>query len=126
VTLSCRVTPEEREQVAASAEAAGRDVSEFMRSAVFEATQASAEALEAARREAARAVVEKAERERRALQAELDQAKKNWAGWQRRAQEQGQDLLFVSVHVITATRAVLAGHPGSSVGAGAVVRLPVR
>jgi hypothetical protein len=48
-----------------------------------------------------------------ARQAEFDQAKKNWAGWQRRAQEQELDLLFLSVHVIAAARAVLAGHPGS-------------
>jgi len=113
VTLSCRVTPEERDQVAASAHAAGRDVSEHMRAAVFAEIHASAEALEAARREVAKAVGDKADRQRRALQAELDQAEKNWAGWQRRAQKQEQDLLFVSVHVIGAARAVLAGHPGA-------------
>ncbi len=113
MTLSCRVTAEEWEQVVASAHAAGRDVSEHMRAAVFAEIHASAEALEAARREVAKTVGEKADRQRRALQAELDDAKKNWAGWQRRAQEHEQDLLFVSVHVIRAARAVLAGHPGS-------------
>lgn len=108
-----RVTREQRQRVVAWARASDRDVSDFVRAAVFQGTHATAEALAEARRQEGEAVRKEGRPSLRALQAELEQAKASWAGWQRRAQGLEQRLLFVSDDLMYAVRSMLVGRAGS-------------
>jgi hypothetical protein len=107
------VTPEQWEQVVAWARASGRDVSDFVRAAVFQGTHATAAALAEARRHEGEAVRKEGDRQLRALRAELERAKESRAGWQRRAQELEQRLLFASDDLMYAVRTMLAGRSGA-------------
>ena len=134
VTLTCRVTPAQKALVADRAAAAGCDVSEYLRDAVFEQTRATEAALITARRDGywdgQRIARQKMDAEIVAVRGELagveatlaaveeklaaaDAARRRAeevaASWQRRAQELSDDLLFKSQRLMTAIGGVGLG-----------------
>jgi uncharacterized protein (DUF1778 family) len=115
VTITCRVTPEQKQQVIEWAQAAGRDVSDFVRAAIFQETHATAEALEAVRREVDQAARSDAGAEIGALQASLTQERERRVAWQQRAQQLEQRLLFTSRDLLDMVSRVRFGRPAARV-----------
>jgi hypothetical protein len=113
LTLTCRVTREQHQAVVAWARESGQTLSDYLRDAVFAATEATADALETAREDGVQAERVSARAELQALQAQLDQACHAAAQWQRHAAKLQSDVRITSQRLVVGVVRVLGSTPGA-------------
>jgi hypothetical protein len=112
-TITARVTPDEKQQVAEAARAADRDVSAFVRLSVLEGTIATQNALAEAEQRGRRAARDEADRELHSLRVELQQAKRALAESQGREQELARHITSTSANLMAAVADLFAGRAGA-------------
>lgn len=112
-TIACRVSPDLHRQVEEAAEATGRDISTYLRDTLFAETEITLDALKQVRREAAAAARVQAEVERAASAAQLEQARRESARWERRARDLEQDARITGERLLMVVSRVLVGDLGA-------------
>jgi hypothetical protein len=112
VPLSCRVTQEQSQRLSQQADAAGLDLSEYLRTLIFNGSAATERALEAARRETDHATRVEKDQEIQALRTQLDHVYDAYLGWKARALELEKNRAFSSSRFMDALGGVLWVKPG--------------
>ena len=113
VTITARVTPEQKQQVVDAARDADRDVSAFVRTSALQGTIATKRALAEAEQRGRRAARDEADRELHSLETELQEAKQALAESQSREQELARHISSTSANLMTAVADVFAGRAGA-------------
>jgi uncharacterized protein (DUF1778 family) len=113
VTITARVTPEEKQQVVDAARAADRDVSAFVRLSVLEGTIATERALAEAEQRGHRAARDEADRELHSLQTELQSTKQALVESQSREEELERHISSTSANLMAAVADLFAGRAGA-------------
>jgi len=94
------------------ADAAGLDLSEYLRALIFSGSAATERALEAARRETDHATRVEKDQEIAALRTQLDHLNDAYLGWKGRALELEKHRVFTTSRFMDALRGVLWVQPG--------------
>jgi hypothetical protein len=110
-TVGCRVTSEEYQEVEEAARITESSISDYLRHALFAETNATAAALEEARRRGYEEARSDAHYELTAVKAQLIQARQAAASWQQRGADLERNLVISSQRLVMAVSRVLWSAP---------------
>jgi hypothetical protein len=111
--VACRITPEQYQQVLEAARAAERNISDYMRDALFATTEATAQALDDAYAEGVRDAEAAARHQREVMAAERDHERQLRAGLQQRAGQLERDVRITSGRLTSSVVRVLENGLGA-------------